>query len=51
MEAFAVQATSCRDKLGIPEDRLNVDGGAIAVDRPYGVNGQRLTGHALKTLR
>ena len=37
----------CRDKLGIPTDRLNVNGGAIAVGHPYGVSGQRLTGHAL----
>jgi acetyl-CoA C-acetyltransferase len=46
-EAFAVQVIYCRDKLGIPADRLNVDGGAIAVGHPYGVTGQRLTGHAL----
>jgi acetyl-CoA C-acetyltransferase len=46
-EAFAVQVIYCRDKLGIPADRLNVDGGAIAVGHPYGVSGQRLTGHAL----
>jgi acetyl-CoA C-acetyltransferase len=46
-EAFAVQVLYCRDKLGIPADRLNVDGGAIAVGHPYGVSGQRLTGHAL----
>jgi acetyl-CoA C-acetyltransferase len=46
-EAFAVQVMYCRDKLGIPADRLNVDGGAIAVGHPYGVSGQRLTGHAL----
>ncbi|BEP61794.1 acetyl-CoA C-acyltransferase [Variovorax sp. V213] len=46
-EAFAVQVIYCRDKLGIPGDRLNVDGGAIAVGHPYGVSGQRLTGHAL----
>ncbi len=46
-EAFAVQVIYCRDKLGIPADRLNVDGGAIAVCHPYGVSGQRLTGHAL----
>ncbi|MBA3771319.1 MAG: acetyl-CoA C-acyltransferase [Ramlibacter sp.] len=46
-EAFAVQVIYCRDKLGIPNDRLNVDGGAIAVGHPYGVSGQRLTGHAL----
>jgi len=46
-EAFAVQVLFCRDKLGIPADRLNVNGGAIAVGHPYGVSGQRLTGHAL----
>ena len=46
-EAFAVQVIYCRDKLGIPNDRLNVNGGAIAVGHPYGVSGARLTGHAL----
>ncbi len=46
-EAFAVQVMYCRDKLGIPADRLNVNGGAIALGHPYGVSGQRLTGHAL----
>jgi acetyl-CoA C-acetyltransferase len=46
-EAFAVQVIYCRDKLGIPNDRLNVNGGAIAVGHPYGVSGSRLTGHAL----
>jgi acetyl-CoA C-acetyltransferase len=46
-EAFAVQVISCRDKLGIPDDRLNVDGGAIAVGHPYGVSGARLAMHAL----
>ncbi|WP_322066369.1 acetyl-CoA C-acyltransferase [Burkholderia ubonensis] len=46
-EAFAVQVLYCRDTLGIPEDRLNVNGGAIAVGHPYGVSGARLTGHAL----
>jgi acetyl-CoA C-acetyltransferase len=46
-EAFAVQVIYCRDKLGIPDDKLNVNGGAIAVGHPYGVSGQRLTGHAL----
>ena len=45
-EAFAVQVIYCRDKLGIPGDRLNVNGGAIAVGHPYGVSGQRLTGAA-----
>jgi acetyl-CoA C-acetyltransferase len=46
-EAFAVQVLYCADTLGIPMDRLNVNGGAIAVGPPYGVSGQRLTGHAL----
>ena len=46
-EAFAVQVLYCRDKLGIPAERLNVDGGAIAVGHPYGMSGARLTGHAL----
>jgi acetyl-CoA C-acetyltransferase len=46
-EAFAVQVIYCRDKLGIPNERLNVDGGAIAVGHPYGVSGARLVGHAL----
>ena len=46
-EAFAVQVIYCRDKLGIPDDRLNVDGGAIAVGHPYGTSGARLVGHAL----
>jgi acetyl-CoA C-acetyltransferase len=46
-EAFAVQVIYCRDKLGIPADRLNVNGGAIAVGHPFGMSGQRLTGAAL----
>ena len=46
-EAFAVQVLYCRDVLGIPDERLNVDGGAIAVGHPYGMSGQRLVGHAL----
>ncbi len=46
-EAFAVQVLYCRDKLGIDNDKLNVDGGAIAVGHPYGMSGARLTGHAL----
>ena len=46
-EAFAVQVLYCADVLGIPMDKLNVNGGAIAVGHPYGVSGQRLTGHAL----
>jgi acetyl-CoA acetyltransferase len=44
---FAVQVIYCRDKLGIPNEILNVNGGAIAVGHPYGVSGSRLTGHAL----
>ncbi|MCK6401318.1 MAG: acetyl-CoA C-acyltransferase [Sphaerotilus natans subsp. sulfidivorans] len=46
-EAFAVQVIYCRDRLGIPEERLNVNGGAIAVGHPYGMSGSRLVGHAL----
>jgi acetyl-CoA C-acetyltransferase len=46
-EAFAVQVVYCRDKLGIPNDRLNVDGGAISVGHPYGMSGARMVGHAL----
>jgi acetyl-CoA C-acetyltransferase len=46
-EAFAVQVLYCADRIGIPMDRLNVNGGAIAVGHPYGLSGQRLTGHAL----
>jgi acetyl-CoA C-acetyltransferase len=46
-EAFAVQVLYCRDKLGIPNERLNVNGGAIALGHPYGMSGARLTGHAL----
>jgi acetyl-CoA C-acetyltransferase len=46
-EAFACQVLYCRDQLGIPDERLNVNGGAIAVGHPYGVSGARLTGHAL----
>ena len=46
-EAFAVQVLYCRDRLGIPDDRLNVNGGAIAVGHPYGMTGSRLVGHAL----
>jgi len=46
-EAFAVQVIESRDRLGIPDERLNVNGGAIAVGHPYGVSGTRLTGHAL----
>lgn len=46
-EAFACQVLYCRDRLGIPDERLNVDGGAIAVGHPYGMSGARMTGHAL----
>ncbi len=46
-EAFASQVVYCRDRLGIPMEKLNVDGGSIAVGHPYGVTGARLTGHAL----
>ena len=46
-EAFAVQVLHCRDTLGIDDERLNVDGGAIAVGHPYGTSGARLVGHAL----
>ncbi len=46
-EAFAVQVLYCRDRLGIPQERLNVDGGAISIGHPYGMSGSRMTGHAL----
>ena len=46
-EAFAVQVLYCRDHLGIDNDKLNVNGGAIAVGHPYGMSGSRLLGHAL----
>ena len=46
-EAFAVQVLYCRDKLGIDPEKINVDGGAIAVGHPYGMSGARLAGHAL----
>lgn len=46
-EAFAVQVIYCRDRLGIPMDRLNVNGGAISIGHPFGMSGARLTGHAL----
>jgi acetyl-CoA C-acetyltransferase len=46
-EAFAVQVVYCRDKLGIPMERLNVDGGAISIGHPYGMSGARMVGHAL----
>ncbi len=46
-EAFAVQVVYCRDRLGIPDDRLNVNGGAIAIGHPYGMSGARMVGHIL----
>ncbi len=46
-EAFACQVIYCRDKLGIPDERLNVNGGAISIGHPYGMSGSRMTGHAL----
>jgi acetyl-CoA C-acetyltransferase len=46
-EAFAVQVLYCRDKLGIPNENLIVNGGSIAVGHPYGMSGSRLVGHAL----
>ena len=46
-EAFAVQVIYCRDQLGIPNDKLNVNGGAIAIGHPFGMSGARMVGHAL----
>jgi acetyl-CoA C-acetyltransferase len=46
-EAFAVQVVYCRDRLGLPDERLNVDGGAISIGHPYGMSGARMTGHVL----
>ena len=46
-EAFASQVIYCRDRLGIPDDRLNVNGGAIAMGHPYGMSGARMAGHLL----
>ncbi|MFL6662032.1 MAG: acetyl-CoA C-acyltransferase, partial [Rhizobacter sp.] len=46
-EAFAVQVLHCRDRLGIPNERLNVNGGAISIGHPFGMTGSRLVGHAL----
>ena len=46
-EAFAVQVVYCRDKLGIPDELLNVNGGAISIGHPYGMSGARMVGHAL----
>ena len=50
-EAFAVQVVYCRDELGIPMDKLNVDGGSIAIGHPFGMTGSRLTGHILRELQ
>jgi acetyl-CoA C-acetyltransferase len=46
-EAFAVQVIYCRDRLHIPDERLNVNGGAVAIGHPYGMSGARMVGHAL----
>jgi acetyl-CoA C-acetyltransferase len=46
-EAFAVQVLYCQDQLGIPDERMNVDGGSISIGHPYGMSGARMTGHAL----
>ena len=46
-EAYASQALYCRDRLGLDPDRVNVDGGAIAIGHPFGMTGARMTGHAL----
>ena len=50
-EAFAVQVVYCRDELGIPMDKLNVDGGSIAIGHPFGMTGSRLTGHLVRELQ
>ena len=50
-EAFAVQVVHCRDELGIPMDKLNVDGGSIAIGHPFGMTGSRLTGHIVRELQ
>lgn len=50
-EAFAVQVVYCRDELGIPMDKLNVDGGSIAIGHPFGMTGSRLTGHIMRELQ
>lgn len=47
-EAFAVQVIYCRDQLGIPNEKLNINGGAIAIGHPYGMSGARMVGHALR---
>jgi acetyl-CoA C-acetyltransferase len=46
-EAFAVQVLYCQDRIGIPDDRMNVNGGSISIGHPYGMSGARMTGHAL----
>jgi acetyl-CoA C-acetyltransferase len=46
-EAFATQVVYCRDKLGIPMEKLNVNGGAISIGHPFGMSGSRMVGHAL----
>ena len=46
-EAFAVQVLYCRDRLSLPDERLNVNGGAISIGHPYGMSGARMVGHAL----
>src|SRR5262249_55226667 len=46
-EAFASQVLYCRDRLGIPQERLNVDGGSISIGHPFGMSGSRMTGHVL----
>ena len=46
-EAFAVQVIYCQDKLGIPNNHLNVNGGSISIGHPYGMSGARMVGHAL----
>jgi acetyl-CoA C-acetyltransferase len=46
-EAFASQVLYCRDRIGIPQEKLNVDGGAISIGHPYGMSGARMTGHIL----
>ena len=47
-EAFAVQVIYCRDQLGIPNEKLNINGGAISIGHPYGMSGARMVGHALR---
>ena len=50
-EAFAVQVVYCRDELGIPMDKLNVDGGSMAIGHPFGMTGSRLTGHIVENFK